>query len=135
MSSTTGLEASKALIERIYRDGFNGGDAAVFRDCYAPDFVHHSKAIHDVPPGGQGEYESMQRFRQAIPDVRFTVLEHIADGDRVATRLHITGTQLQDFGTVRKDDGRFDRHVIALFRIADGRVAEEWLFTDAADAP
>ncbi len=136
MMSISDPNTSKALIERIYRDGYNGGDPAVFRDCYAPDFIHHSKVIHDVSPGGQGEFESRQRFRQAIPDVHFAVLGHVAEADWCATRIRITGTQVQDYGTVHKDDSdRFDRHVLALFRVADGRVAEEWLFTDAVDGP
>jgi predicted ester cyclase len=67
--------------------------------------------------------------------VRFTILGHVAEGDLVATRLQITGRQVQDFGTVGVGDGRFDRHVLALFRIEDGKVAEEWLFIDAADGP
>ncbi len=133
MVSTTHPDTAKALIERIYRDGFNGGDASVFRDCYTDDFVHHSKVIHDVAAGGEGELESMRRFRQAIPDVRFTILGQIAEGDSIATRLRISGTQVDDFGSVRNQEGRFDRHVVALFRIREGRVAEEWLFTDAAD--
>jgi predicted ester cyclase len=133
MTSPGDPEASKALIERIYRDGYNGGDESVYRDCYTDGFVHHSKVTHDVSPGAQGELESMHNFRRAIPDVRFTILEQIAEGDRVATRLHISGTQVEDFGTVGVGDGRFDRHVMALFRIEDGKVAEEWFFLDAAD--
>ena len=135
MTSGSDPNASKALIERIYREGFNGGDPAVFRDCYTDDFVHHSKVTFDVPPGPEGEVLSMRRFREAIPDVSFTILGHVAEDDWVATRLRIAGTQVQDFGTVSKGDGGFDRHVVALFRVADGRVAEEWLFIDAADAP
>ncbi len=133
--ATSDPEASKALIERIYRDGYNGGDPSVYSECYTDDFVHHSKVTHDVSPGAEGELESMQRFRQAIPDVRFTILGHVAEGDWISTRLHITGTQVEDFGTVGTGDGRFDRHVVALFRIEDGKVAEEWLFIDAADGP
>ncbi len=133
MTSSGDPGASKALIERIYRDGYNGGDPTVYQDCYTDDFVHHSKVTHDVSPGAQGELESMQRFRAAIPDVRFEILGHIAEDDWIATRLRICGTQVKDFGSVNKGDGRFDRHVVALFRIAGGRVAEEWMFTDAAD--
>jgi predicted ester cyclase len=135
MTSPNDPEANKALIERIYRDGYNGGDQSVYRECYTDDFVHHSKVTHDVSPGAEGELESMHNFRSAIPDVRFTILGHVAEGDLVATRLRISGTQVKDFGTVGVGDGRFDRHVLALFRITGGKVAEEWLFIDAADGP
>lgn len=135
MATSGDPAAAKALIERIYRDGYNGGDETVYRECYTDEFVHHSKVTHDVSPGAQGELESMHRFRAAIPDVRFEILDHVAEGDLIATRLRISGTQVKDFGTVGVGDGHFDRHVMALFRIADGKVAEEWLFIDAANGP
>lgn len=123
---------NKALIERIYHRGYNDGDVSVFEDCYSDDFVHHSKVIHDVAPGGQGEAESMRRFREAIPDVRFTVLHLLAEGDWIAARLFIAGTPVNDYGSLRLVGGRFEQHALALFRVTEGRVAEEWMFTDAA---
>lgn len=126
------LEANKALVRRIYADGYNGGDAGVFEECYRPDFVHHSKVIHDVPPGAAGEAASMRRFRQAIPDVTFTVLDQLAEGDRVATRLAIAGTPVADYGTVPAG-APWSVHALALFRILDGQVAEEWMFVDGGD--
>ena len=127
------LEA-KALIERIYRDGYNGGDEAVFDRCYAPSFVHHSKVLHDVAPGGEGEKQSMLRFRAAIPDVHFDVLQTVVDGDQVVARLRISGTAVAAFGAVLP--GRFDGHVVAWFKVSsDGgalQVAEEWMFSDSA---
>ena len=124
--------ANKALIERIYHRGYNDGDVSVFQECYGDDFVHHSKVVHDVSPGGQGEAESMRRFREAIPDVRFTVLHLLAEGDWVAARLLIAGTPVGDYGSLELAGGRFEQHALALFRVAGGRVAEEWMFADAA---
>jgi predicted ester cyclase len=102
-------EANKAIVRRIYEEGYNAGDLSIYDELYQPNFVHHSKTIHDIEPGAAGEAESMIRFRQAIPDVQFTILDQIAERDLVATRLRINETMV-------------------LFRIEDGRVAEEWLF-------
>jgi predicted ester cyclase len=132
MSQPDNLTANKALIERIYHRGYNDGDVSVFQDCYSDGFVHHSKVVHDVAPGGQGEAESMRRFREAIPDVRFTVLHLLAEDDWVTARLFIAGTPVADYGSLQIAGGRFEQHALALFRIEQGRVAEEWLFTDAA---
>jgi len=124
------LEANKAVIRRIYDEAYNGGDPSIFDTLYTPDFVHHSKTIHDITPGAAGERESMQRFRGAIPDVHFTLLQQVAEGDMVATRLRIAGTPEGDFGTIRGRDETFEVHALALFRLSGGRVAEEWLFVD-----
>lgn len=128
------LEANKATVQRLYDEGFNAGVESVFAELYHPSFRHHSKVLHDLPPGGEGERQSMLRFRQAIPDAHFTVLQTIAEGDMVAARLHMTGTPTGDFGDVAAG-GRFDRHALALFRLVDGRLADEWFFVDGGTAP
>jgi predicted ester cyclase len=124
------LTANKTVIRRIYEEGYDQEDAGVFETLYAPDFEHHSKVIHDVAAGGAGEAQSMRRFHQAIPDVRFEVGMQIAEGDFVATRLHISGHPVGDYGPVRSTDDVFDVQALVLFRVADGRVAEEWLYVD-----
>jgi predicted SnoaL-like aldol condensation-catalyzing enzyme len=128
-------EANKAVVRRIYEDGYTRGDAAVFDELYAPGFVHHSKVIFDVAAGGAGERESMQRFRAAMPDVQFTVLQQVAEGDMVATRLHVTGQPTAPYGRELTPGVPFDTHALALFRLDGGRVTEEWYFVDAARPP
>ncbi len=123
-------DANRALIDRIYRDGYNGGDERVYDECYTSDFVHHSKTIHDVARGAAGERESMQRFRVAIPDARFEIVDLTAEDDRVAARLRITGTPTGDFGDITADGRPIHIHGLALFRMRDGRIAEEWFFVD-----
>jgi predicted ester cyclase len=121
-------EANKAVVRRIYEEGYNRGDVSIYDKLYQPNFVHHSKTIHDIEPGLAGEAQSMIRFRQAIPDVQFTILDQIAERDLVATRLRINGNPIGQFGEVGPEGGVFDVQTMVLFRIEDGRVAEEWLF-------
>ena len=127
--TTAVLDANAALVRHVYEAAYNGGDGSVFSESYQPDFLHHSKVIHDVDAGAEGERQSMERFRQAIPDVRFTVLETTAQDDRVAARLSISGHPIAAYGTVPAG-GHWSVHALALFRIADGKIAEEWLFVD-----
>ncbi len=124
------LEANKAVVRRIYEEGYDAGDPSVFETLYAPGFIHHSKVTREVSAAGAGEAESMRRFHEAIPDVRFTVLSQLAEGDWVATRLRITGHPVGDYGPVKATDEIFDVHSLVLFRIENGLAAEEWLFVD-----
>ena len=123
-------EANKAVVRRIYEEGYSVGNTSIYEECYQPTFVHHSKTIHDIAPGTAGEVESMNRFRQAIPDVQFTVLDQIAERDMVASRIRISGTPVEQYGDVGPDGGVFDVQTMVLFRLEDGRVAEEWLFVN-----
>ncbi len=122
-------EANKALVRRIYEQGFNQGNTSVFDELYAPDFRHHDKSVHDVSPGAAGERESMLRFRAAIPDVHFAIEAQIAEGDLVVNQLLLTGTPVREFPPLRPEDGPLQRRAVAIFRIADGVAVEEWFYT------
>ncbi|MEO5837915.1 MAG: ester cyclase [Acidimicrobiales bacterium] len=128
------IDDAQALVRGIYELGFNQGVEAVFDECYAPNFVHHSKVIHDVAPAGEGEKQSMIRFRAAIPDVQFEIIDMVGDETRVIARLHIHGHAEQPYGTV--PEGAYNVHAVAWFRVESQgshlHVAEEWLFVDAA---
>jgi steroid delta-isomerase-like uncharacterized protein len=125
-------ESNKALIRRIYEQGFNEGDPSPFDELYADDFRHHHKTIHDVSRGGAGEKESMQRFRSAIPDVRFTIQDCMAEQDRVMVHLRVTGTAATAFPPIAAGES-IDFGAVALFRIVDERVAEEWFYRDPTE--
>jgi predicted ester cyclase len=127
------LEANKAVVRRIYEEGYNQGDVCVFETLYASDFEHHSKVTQEISAAGAGEAQSMRRFHEAIPDVRFKVLSQLAEGDWVATRLHISGHPVGDYGPVKGTDDIFAVHSLVLFRIENGLAAEEWLFVDGAE--
>jgi len=128
---TASLDANKAIIRRIYERGFNAGDGSVFDELYADDFRHHNKTIHDVSSGGAGERESMLRFRDAIPDSRFEITEQIAEGDKVVNFLTVTGTPVKEFPPIRPGE-RMEFRAVAIFRLADGKVAEEWFYREPA---
>ena len=127
MTRTT--DRNKALVRRLYEKGFNEGDASVYDDLYTPDFRHHHKTIHDVSQGGEGERESMLRFREAIPDVRFEITDCLAEDDRVMVHLRVTGHAARDFPPISAGE-TIGFRAIALFRIQDGRIAEEWFYRD-----
>lgn len=125
-------DTNKAVVRALYERGFNGGDEDAFQELYARDFLHHSKVLHDLPAGGEGERLSMLAFRAAMPDAHFEILDLIAEGDLVLARLHVTGSPVQDFGPTVRAGERFDSHAAALFRLEAGLLIEEWYFLDVA---
>ena len=126
------VDRNKAVVTALYERGYNGGDESVYAELYAPGFVHHSKSLHDTPPGGEGERVSMLAFRRNMPDANFEIVQLVAEGDFVMARLRVTGTPLEDFGRNVHAGERFDTHAAALFRLEDGLLAEEWYFVDYA---
>ena len=125
-------EANKAIIRRIYEQGFNRGDPSIYDTSYAPDFRHHHKTIHDVSRGGEGEKESMLRFRAAIPDVNFAIRDCLAEDDKVMVHLTVTGTAIRAFPPIEAGE-RIDFGAAALFRLENGLVAEESFYRDPVE--
>lgn len=45
------LESNKALVRRLYEEGFNEGNLDVVDELVAPDVVAHDPIILDAPTG------------------------------------------------------------------------------------
>jgi len=132
--STDTLARNKEIVRLVYERGFNEGDASVYDEFYAPTFRHHNKTIHDVSSGGAGEKESMRRFREAIPDVRFTIEDQIAEGDRVAIRLTIRGTPVKTFPPIEPNGELMEFRAVAIFRLVEGLIEEEWFYREPSES-
>ena len=68
---------NKVLVRRIYEEMWNQGDLAVAREIFAEP---------------EGVRRFVEEFRAAFPDLRHTLEELIAEGDRVAARFSAQGT-------------------------------------------
>jgi predicted ester cyclase len=110
---------------------FNTGDMAVLDELVAADFVNHN-APPGAPQGLDGRKRTVAMFRTAFSDLRSTIEEVIAYGDRVVTRASLSGTNDGDF-MGRSPTGRSMRvTAIDIFRVADGVVTDRWGVLDMA---
>ncbi len=121
---TMSTEQNKALVRR-FGDLINAHDAdGAFALC-SSNFVDHG-----LPPGTPPGVESSRQFFKgqfaAFPDVRGTVLDIFAEGDRVASRMEIEGTHKGPLMGIPPTDKHVKWTLISLHRIADGKIAEHW---------
>lgn len=118
-------EVARQLIE----DDLNTGDVAVAQRIIATDFVDHTN-----PPGLQHGLEGhrgiVDIFHAAFPDVRWTIDDMVAEGDRVAMRLTMTGTHDGEFFGIPPTGRRVEVGGTHIVRIQDDRVAEHWGHND-----
>ena len=89
--------------------------------CYDPNSdsgeVRGSETIK-----GEIEY-----FRNAVPDLTYTIEEQIAEGDRVVTRYTASGTHQGEFFGVGATGERITMSGIMIDRFdEDGKMVEEW---------
>jgi predicted ester cyclase len=111
---------------------WNTGNLELIDRVYAPDFLAHWPASSEVPErrGIDGIRFGVTRIRTAFPDWHERVLDVFGSGDRVASRYVSTGTHQGAFWGIEPTGRRVAIEEISIFRIAGGRVAEQWCMFD-----
>jgi predicted ester cyclase len=83
-------EQNKALVRKIYQ-ATETGDAAILDAVVTGDVIEHP-LNPGQPPGREALKQIFGGFSVLVPDLRITVEDTIAAGDRVAVRSTVTGT-------------------------------------------
>lgn len=121
--------AAQMLAGRRYDTFWNNGDAALEQVALAPDFVDRI-----LPPGRpqglSGPLLASTTVRAAIPDLRCEIRQMIAAGDRVVVHLHFSGHFSGRFKDVQGQGQPIDFIATDIYRVADGRIAENWHLED-----
>jgi steroid delta-isomerase-like uncharacterized protein len=120
------LDENKAVVQRLL-DAINDGNLDELPQVVAADVVDHNAVIFMQPEGPGGVQEGVRMLLQGFPDLHLATQELIAEGDRVAARFVMSGTNTGDYrGLPAPTQQPFQSEAIAILRIADGKVAEIW---------
>jgi len=89
---------------------------------------------HEVEPGQKGGLtglkESMTAFRTAFPDLKFTVNDIVAEGDKVWALITMTGTNSGSFMGQPPTGKSTTFQGVDIVRITNGKAVEHWGFYD-----
>jgi steroid delta-isomerase-like uncharacterized protein len=122
-------ERNKAVIRRFVEEVQNNKNWAVYDELNDPDFVNLS-----APPGAPADREGgkvyLKAFVEAYPDVRYTIDDMIAEGDRVVTKKTFTGTNTGEFAGMPATGKRVTLQFVDIMRVRDGKIVEHWLCVD-----
>jgi steroid delta-isomerase-like uncharacterized protein len=110
----------RRIIEAVGR-----GDADSLDGLMAPDIVDHNP-MPDQVPGRDGFKQWMAMARAAFPDLRGTVEDLVAEGDRVAARMTWHGTHHGEFIGLGPTGKRVSFSAFHLVRITQDRAVEWW---------
>jgi steroid delta-isomerase-like uncharacterized protein len=125
-------EENKAIMRRFW-EVWEEGDIDRLDEMLAPDYVNHTLAAPDLPPGPEGVKEVIRMFRSGMPNLRVTIEDMIAEGDRVATRYALEGTHRGDLFGVAPTGRRLSIKSMTVERLSEGKIVEHWRVTDELD--
>jgi steroid delta-isomerase-like uncharacterized protein len=118
------LEANKAIIRRVIEESINQGNLSAIDAVFAPAFVDRSSP--DQPPGPEGVKAYIAAVRAGFPDLRVSIEDMIAEGDKVVVRTVWRGIHRGTYEGKAPTGRRVSRTMIQIFRIEDGKIQEEW---------
>jgi steroid delta-isomerase-like uncharacterized protein len=121
-------EENKAQVRRLLEEGFSQGNIEVVDDVLNPDFVcYDPNSESGEIRGAETIKGEIEYFRNAVPDLTYTVEEQIAEGEKVVTRYMVSGTHQGEFFGVAPTGERITMSGITIDRFdEDGKMVEEW---------
>jgi predicted ester cyclase len=90
--------------------------------CYAPNFVDHVNAMEFR--GHEGARRSVALYQRLFEDLRFRTDQQVSAKDRVATHWTLSGINR---------GRRVEFSGITISRFEDGRIAEDWGYSDTIE--
>jgi steroid delta-isomerase-like uncharacterized protein len=115
-------EQQKDLVRR-YQEILNSGELAALGEVVATD-ISMPTAFPGFPSGLEGARAIAAANRQMIPDFHVRIEDLIAEGDRVAAFITITGTHTRDMLGIPPTGKAFSVVGMSMFRIAGGKIVE-----------
>jgi steroid delta-isomerase-like uncharacterized protein len=125
-------EQNKTIVRRYWEEIWNQGNLAVVDELIAADFDGHpAPSDADFGRGPAGQKQLVGLYRGAFPDMRMTIDDMAADGDRVVLRWTARGTNTGEMMGMPATGKPATVTGIVINRLAAGKIAEGWTSFDA----
>jgi steroid delta-isomerase-like uncharacterized protein len=120
-------ETNKTVARRFFEEVFGEGKLNVLDEIIAREHVNSGPGnLPGLPAGPEGTKQIVTMYRNAFPDVHFTIDEQIAEGDRVVTRWTAHGTHQGELAGIPATGNLSTVTGITVDRIVNGKIAESW---------
>jgi len=122
-------QKNKDVVLRQHYEVWNEARYDLIDEIYSEDFACHF--IDGLESTGR---EAMRDFisghRESFPDWSETVMDMVAEGDRVVSRYQSTGTHEGDFQGIAPTGRKVSIPEVSIYRLEQGRIVEQWGFPD-----
>ena len=124
-------QTNVAAIQSIFSEVFVNGNLDAIDESFAPEFIMHDPVVPMEILGPEGYKQVNGMYFIAFPDIQITADDMVAEGDEVAIRWTLNGTQTGEFMGIPATGRRITTTGISIYRFADGKVVEIWASYDA----
>ncbi|MFQ5795562.1 MAG: ester cyclase [Candidatus Bipolaricaulia bacterium] len=118
-------EENKAKTRRFYEEVLSQRNVDVLDEFIGAGFVDHNPNPGQAP-GLEGVKQIFAQILVSFPDLHFTIEDMIAEGDKVTTRLTLSGTHQGEFQGIPATGKQVAMTGIDIIRIEGGKAVERW---------
>lgn len=129
LADETNSQQNIALMQDAYA-ALRRRDFLAAAELLTPDFIINLAGMAYQMRGRERWRKNTEAFFGAFPDIQIDTQDMFAAGDKVAVRVRFTGTHSGKFLGQEPTGKRIDYQSYEFYRIADGRIAEEWICSD-----
>jgi predicted ester cyclase len=120
-------EQNKQVVRQVF-EFYNHQDMEKAENLFSPKHIFH---FPGVPPM---DWNSHKQFiiglSKAFPDLHFKIEDIVAEGDKVAYRLTVSGTHKGEFQGIPPTNKKVSFSSTGVSKIVDDKVAEDWVDAD-----
>ena len=118
------IEGNKQIVRR-YQEIYNSNHLDALGEVLAENLVM-PKVMAGMPPGLDGAKRVHETTLIGMPDWHTRIDDLIAEGDKVAARITMTGTHTGDFWGFPASGKKVEFTGIYIVRIQDEMIVEHW---------
>ena len=121
-------QENKEKARRLMEEAFGQGKTEVLDEVLHSEFVCYDPNSESAEIRGADTMNGeIEYFRQAVPDLTYTVEDQVAEGEEVVTRWRASGTHQGEFFGVAGTGNRIELSGIQIDRFDErGKMIEEW---------
>ena len=119
-------EQNKSMVYRWVEAAWNHGDFSSSSQIYPAAYLLHDTSAPQPFQGPMGLRGFISAFRGAMPDLHMSIEQIVAEGDCVAWRFRVTGTQTGTLNGIPASGRKVDVTGEVFSRFSDGQWVEDY---------
>jgi steroid delta-isomerase-like uncharacterized protein len=128
MASSQELQRNKQVVRQLFEATDKQDIEQMGQLILSADYLFH---FPGMPPM---DWNTTKQFSTALtrsfPDLRHEIVDIVAEGDKIAVRLNVTGTHKGELQGIPPTDKKVSFSAMDFITLHDGKVSEEWLNAD-----
>jgi steroid delta-isomerase-like uncharacterized protein len=124
------LEEKNKQVARQFYDAFNRHDPEGMSQLVSSNASYTFHFVGMPATDWKGRKQFITNVVKTFPDIDHHILDVVAEGDKVALRLNITGTHKGQFQDIPATGKKISVGCVNFLSIIDGKIIEEWSNSD-----